>query len=71
MNVTWKDDLRPMPDEVSPIYDKAVWDKSLIVERSGEVIGVNRNIFGTWILLVLCKDNKLREVKADDVEVVK
>lgn len=71
MNVIWKDDLRPMPDQIPAAYEEAVWDESLIVERSGEVIGVNRNIFGIWLLLVLCKDNIIREVKANEVEVVK
>ena len=67
MQVTWKDDLTPMPDQIPAAYEEMCWDMDLIVDRSGEVIATHRTVFGIWYFLVRCDDGQIREVDSRKV----
>ena len=49
------------PDANSSDFDK---------EFEGEVIGTNKNIWGNTYLVVVCLDNKIREVEINKTKII-
>jgi len=70
VQVRWKDDLRPDPDQCPPGCEDAAFDPQLILTRSGVVVSSMRTFWGSWKLLVHCDDGQMREVGASCVEVM-
>lgn len=62
--VSWREDRRPMPDQVPAAYEQAVWDPALIFERRGRVLSASPGGKGAGVLLVACEDGELRSVDA-------
>jgi hypothetical protein len=74
IKISWEIDHSPMPDDCgfddimnSKDYDPRDW----ITEHEGDVIDTKSSFWGTTWLIVACKNGKIREVKADDVKIIK